>query len=153
MAASGQDIEVDARPAGRRRARPRVPATRAIRATQPGLSKNVIGKLTAITLRRQQVIRDHGRELHVILDESALLRQIADPARPEASRDLANPPVPVSREEDRVFAVSTTRGLSSGHTKMLRPFGYQFGYQSTAQSDHQSSDLRPNRDSNAGPTA
>ncbi len=55
-------------------------ATAAIRATQPDLSKNVIAKLTAITLRRQQVIRDHGQQLHVVLDESAVLRQIANPA-------------------------------------------------------------------------
>ena len=55
-------------------------ATAVIRASRPNLTKDQVSKLVAMTSRRQQIVSDHGRQLHMILDESVLHRQITNGA-------------------------------------------------------------------------
>jgi hypothetical protein len=47
-----------------------------IRATRPGLTRDQIRRLTALTQRRQGQLHDDDRRYHLILDEAALLREL-----------------------------------------------------------------------------
>ena len=56
-------------------------AAAAIRAARPGLDPGTVSMLVTVTLRRQEMLHDsRRRRFHLILDESALHRQIAPPA-------------------------------------------------------------------------
>jgi transcriptional regulator with XRE-family HTH domain len=47
-----------------------------LRATRPGFSRTQFSQLVTITLRRQELLHDGSHQLHAILDESVLLRQV-----------------------------------------------------------------------------
>ena len=52
-------------------------ATAVCQATRPHLTADQIRRLVAITMRRQIILRGNGTNLHLLIDESALVRRIA----------------------------------------------------------------------------
>jgi len=62
-------------------------AAAAIRAARPGLDADTVSRLVTVTSRRQELLHDSRRCFRLILDESALYRQIAPPAVMAAQLD------------------------------------------------------------------
>lgn len=52
-------------------------ATAVYQTARPNLNGYQTRKLVSITIRRQEILRDSGARLHLIIDEPALLRSIA----------------------------------------------------------------------------